>query len=119
MEYEYTVLQMKGVYVKTYLAQIKGCHPDWMFDRHFLRRTRIDSCGMQTYKFDIGGHGVFEQSVKYIDKDTQEIICQDRVWFVYYRKQIYEIERGEVLLSLFNLNLQYSNKTMIAQEIHA
>ena len=119
MEYEYSALQIKGAYIKTYLAQIKGAHPEWSFERKFLSRTRTDSCGMQSYKYDIGGHGVFEQSIKYVDKNSGEIICQDRVWFVYYRKQIYEIERGEVLLSLFNLNLQYSNKTMIAQEIHA
>lgn len=116
MEYEYSVLQIKGSYVKTYLAQIKGDHPDWMFNRRFLLQTRVDSCGIQTYKCDIGGHGVFEQSVKYIDKNTQGIICQDRVWFVYYRKQIYDIDRGEVLLALFNLNLQYGNKKLFTAE---
>ena len=110
--YEYSVDKVKGTEIKTYLAEIKGSHPKYRFKRRFLRRTRWDNNGRQYYKVEIGGHGVFELSIKWLDCETGELLTQDKRWFVYYKKTYYDIYKEDVLFALFNLNLQYRNENM-------
>lgn len=113
MVYEYGVDKAKGTEIKTYLAEIEGAHPKYRFKRRFLRRTCCSYNGKQYYKVEIGGHGVFELSIKRLDHETGELLSLEKRWFVYYRKTYYDIDKEDVLFFLFNLNLQYRNENIL------
>ena len=110
--YEYSVDKAKGTEIKTYLAEIEGAHPKYRFKRRFLRRTCCSYNGKQYYKMEIGGHGVFELSIKRLDRETGNPLSQEKRWFVYYENIYYDIDKEDVLFVLFNLNLQYINKNI-------
>ena len=112
MVYEYSVAKVKGTEIKTYLAEIKGAHPKYRFKRRFLRRTCWSYNGRQYYNVEIGGHGVFELSIKRLDRETGELLSQEKRWFVYFEKTYYDIDKEDVLFVLFNLNLQHINKNI-------
>lgn len=110
MKYTYNVAITHGVYFKTYVAKITGKDPTFHFKRCFLYRISTFSYGRRWYTYELGGHGVFEQSIKRYSKATDILLHRERKWFVYYRKAFYEINYDEVLFCVFNLNAQYRKK---------
>lgn len=107
MKYSYEVELVQGTYVKTYVAEIMGPDPTYRFKRRFLRKTSRCRINNRKYIFDLGGHGVFEQSVKRYKSDTDKLFSRERRWFVYYRRRFYEINYDEVLFCVYNLKAQY------------
>ncbi len=112
MVFEYSVEKANGTDIKTYLAEIKGAHPKYRFKRRFLRRTCWNYNGRQYYKVEIGGHGVFELSIKRLDRETGKLLSLEKRRFVYYKNTYCDIDKEDVLFALFNLNLQYNNEKM-------
>ena len=107
MKYVYEVELVPSTYVKTYVAEIKGPDPKYRIKRRFLRKISRYSLGMREYIFDLGGHGVFEHSIKRFNSETGELLSRERKWFVYYRRRYYEINYDEVLFCVYNLKAQY------------
>lgn len=107
MKYHYEVPVNRSEYIKTYVAEITGEDPKYLLKRRFIRRSYKECAGVRTYKYDIGGHGVFEQSIKRFDRRTDELISRERKWFAYYCKSFYEIECTEALFCVCNLKAQY------------
>lgn len=107
MKYSYKVPLVSGTYIKTYVAEIKAADPKYHFKRRFLRKTIRCGLDMREYVFELGGHGVFERSIKRFNSKTDELMGRERKWFVYYRRRFYEIDYNEVLFCVYNLNAQY------------
>ncbi len=107
MIYHYEVPVIRGEYIKTYLAEITGEDPKYLLKRRFLQRSFKECGGVRTYRYDIGGHGVFEQSIKRFHRRTDELISRERKWFIYYRRRFYYIDCSEALFCAYNLKAQY------------
>ena len=108
MIYDYDVPVIKGTYIKTYLAKITGEDPLFRFNRRFMYRNVDYSPGFRCYSYDIGDYGVFEQSIKRYDFETDKLILCEREWFVNISEDLYEIDYQDVLFCVFNLKAQYS-----------
>jgi|GEM_PF-2760946 len=107
MIFKFNVEKASGTFIKAYLAEIKGAHEKYYFKRRFLQKTRRNYNGRRYFSVELGGHGVFELSVKEIDMRTGKVRRAEKTWFVYYRKKYYYINRDEVLFAKANLDLQY------------
>ena len=109
MELTYQIDKIQGTVARAYLARIRGADDKWTFKRKFLKMNMTDNERSLKMNWNLGGHGVFELSVKWLDRTNGNVISHERMWFVYYRTKFYEIDYSEVLFSLFNLNKQYKN----------
>ena len=67
MKYIYGIQKKKDVIIKIYVARIIGEDPTYFFKRKFLRWKYNRHNNEIWFTFDIGRHGVFEQSVKQIN----------------------------------------------------
>ena len=103
--YSYCVELSKGTFVNTYLAIITGPDEKYCFKRGFLKRKYNRNRRQLWFTFDMD-HGVYEQSVKHIDKHSGNTIRHEKNWFVYFEGMFYKIRRDEVLFCVFNLELQ-------------
>lgn len=111
MIYTYSLPITSKTYIKTYVAKITDSHPKYVFKREFLNMKIIDTDGKRFYSYDIGKHGIFEQSTKIFLCGTHKLISSERKYFIYSHKKLSEIKRKEVMNCLSNLNLQYQKKT--------
>ena len=107
MKYKYTMPIKRGTYIRTYVAEITGEHPAYGFQRSFLGKTIYGYHDKREYEYELGEWGVFEQCVTRLAKGANEVLEQERKWFVLTEESLYEIEREDVLFCLFNLNRQY------------
>jgi hypothetical protein len=116
MEYTFEIQKAPEEIVRSYVAEITGTHPVYVFNRRFLEPERVtppESDELVYNRFDIGFHGVFEVSTKWFvieEKNGCRNLKQIRrevYWFVAYRKRIYPVDRYDVLFTLFNLRRQY------------
>ncbi len=112
MIYQYFIPIIPETYFKTYVAKIYGEDPKYRFKREFLERTTDVADGKRWYYYQIG-RGIFEVSIKRYKKGTKEMISSERKWFVYYRRNFYEIDYTDVLFCVFNLKLQCGKKRVI------
>lgn len=103
--YSYGAELSKGTFVKTYLAKITGPDEKYRFKRSFLKWEYHRYRRQLWFTFDIE-QGVYEQSIKHVDKQTGNTIRYEKNWFVYFDGKVYQVRRDEVLFCVFNLELQ-------------
>lgn len=117
MEYTYDIPVILTTYVKTYVAEIRGPHDTFVFDRRFVERNKTRKDGKYHLSYNIGGHGVFEQSVKRFVINSDEEIDVQKQWFVYFQKQIIPIDKCNVLLAVEMMNSYYSNVRTMGDQL--
>ena len=105
MLYTYGAELSEGIIVRTYLAKISGPDEQYRFKRSFLNWEYHRYQIQLWFTFEID-QGVYEQCIKYVDKQTGNIVRYDRSWFVFFDGEFYQIGRDEVLFCVFNLDLQ-------------
>lgn len=109
MNWEEWVERIPGTICRIYLAQIKGTHPLYCFARSFC--TVEYSYGREEIycSAELPEYGVFELCVRWYEDSSKELICRHRQWFVVFEGCPYDLDRSEVLFTLFNLHLQEGN----------
>lgn len=76
---EFSIRSLKNTRFKKYLAKISGEDPFFGLARHFLSYQSVTRGGGNVrYKYGKVPDGVYETSVKYFDKDSNQPFITDR-----------------------------------------
>ena len=100
--------------VRVYVAEITGAHPQYRFNRMFLRCRRIRRSQSTCYFAETAENGVFEASISYYDKNDGHLLRREREWFVLFEGDCYDIDYSDVLFTLFNLRMQIEPDVHVA-----
>ena len=95
-----------GTRVNCYVAKILGSDPQYIFRRKFVPYRKKSYKDYTVCWYTIYVEGVYEESIDYYDIVTDKLIKREREWFIFFGDTIYDIDKSEVLFSLFNLRLQ-------------
>lgn len=113
MSWEERITRIPGTICKIYLAEITGTHPLYRFARSFFPMQYSYSRDEIYCSFDLPENGVFEFCVRWYDKESKKIIRQEQQWFVIFEGDYYELDKCEILFTLFNLRLQTSQELAV------
>ena len=105
MEWDELYETSEEVTCSVYLAEIVGSDPTYQFARIFQRLKCFYREDGVRCKGMLDDTGVFEERARWYDR-SGKLIKDVHNWFVLFEGDYYEIDREDVLHTLFNLRLQ-------------
>lgn len=114
MSWEEWFPRVPGTRCKIYLARILGRDPVFRFARSFRNLSYAYSKCEIYCSAELEENGVFELCARWYDDKSEELVSRERSWFVVFEGFCYELDEDDVLLSVFNLNLQTAEMSAVS-----
>lgn len=105
MSWEEWIRRIPDTICRIYLAEITGKHSLYHFARSFYVMQYSYSKDEIYCSAELPEYGVFEFCSKWYD-NNKTLVRQEHQWFVVFEGCYYELDKSDVLFTLFNLRLQ-------------
>lgn len=99
--------RIPGTRCRFYLAKIEGPHPEYRFERHFLRGKYEYQADRIWLSCEIESTGVYEVSILWADEDGN-VLQRQRDWFLLVDGKAYDLEYCDVLNAVESLKRRAS-----------